>query len=81
MDKLPVNHLSIQRTCLGEVKHQIVVTHLRNGIYGCRCYTNDVLNQEIRVTKNLISKACRDMLRWEDKCGNLSDYANSSRHR
>ena len=81
MNKLPPNHISVQRTCLGAVSHKIVVTHLGKGIYGCRCFTNDILTQEIRVTKNLIGAACREMLRWEDKCGNLSDYADSSRHR
>lgn len=81
MDKLPPMHLPVQQMFLKHCTHEIKVTYLGKGLYGCRCFTNGILNQEIRVTKNLIRKACRDMLRWEDKCGNWSDYAHSSRHR
>ena len=39
-------------------------------------------NQELAVdSRDLIGKACREMLRWEDKCGNYSEYASNSRKR
>jgi hypothetical protein len=66
----------------GEVKHEIKVTHLGKGLYGCRCYLNGILNQESEpVPKSMIGEVCRDMLRWEDKMGNYSPYATRARER
>ena len=66
----------------GDVEHSIKVTYLGNGVYGCRVYMNGELNAENRcLGKQHIGAACRDLLRWEDKCGNYSKYAHSSRMR
>jgi hypothetical protein len=66
---------------VGECTHEIKSTRLGNG-WGVRCFTNGVLNQEIRVKcQEDISVASAEMLRWEDKCGNISQQASSSRNR
>lgn len=60
-------------------KHEIKVTRIGDG-WNVRCYTNDTLNQEIRVFDRLdIGRAAREMLRWEDKNGNWSDLATHAR--
>ncbi len=65
----------------GNVEHSVKVTRLPN-CWGVRCFTNNQLNQEIRVkSKDDISVAVADMLRWEDKCGNFSNMASASRER
>ncbi len=65
----------------GNVEHSIKVTRLRN-VWGVRCFTNGILNQEIRVKdRQDISVAVAEMLRWEDKCGNISPMATASRNR
>jgi hypothetical protein len=62
-------------------QHEIKVTYI-NGGWNVRCFTNGEVNQEIRVFKKKdVGWAARDMLRWEDKCGNWSDFASKSRHR
>lgn len=64
------------------VTHEVKVTYLGNGKYGCRILTNGEVSQECTVEgRENISKACREMLRDESKCGNLSEYASASRHR
>ena len=63
-------------------KHEIKVTYLGKKTWGVRCFTNDILNQEIRVgCREDIGVAAREMLRWEDKCGNWSDFAIAARKR
>jgi hypothetical protein len=43
---------------------------------------NGELNAENRCRgKAHIGAACRDLLRWESKLGNWSDYADNSRSR
>jgi len=75
-------HLGHQKMMQQWVTHTVKVTHLGNGIYGCRCFLNGELNQEYRCKgKENIGKACREMLRWEDKMGNWSDFASDSRDR
>ena len=74
--------LTHQRMLLGSVEHSIKVTALGKGIYGCRVYTNGNLNAENRCYgRENIGAACRDLLRWESKLGNISDFALSSRTR
>lgn len=74
--------LGIQRMFLGVVTHQIRVTRIKSGTWGVRCYTNGELNQEIQVhTRGDIGRAAREMLRMEDKCGNISLYADAARTR
>jgi hypothetical protein len=71
-----------RRMMLGYCVHEIKVTHLGKGIYGCRVFTDGVLNAENRCKgKENIRLACRDLLRWESKLGNISAFAQSSRHR
>jgi hypothetical protein len=66
----------------GNVEHTVKVTYLGKGVYGCRVYTNGELNAENRcIGKQNIGAACRDLLRFEDKLGNYSKYAHSSRMR
>jgi len=71
-----------RRMMLGYCVHEIKVTYLGKGIYGCRVFLNGILNAENRCRgKAHIGAACRDLLRWESKLGNWSDYANESRSR
>lgn len=66
----------------GNVNHEIKVTRIKPNLWGVRCFTNGILNQEIRVQcKADIGVASADMLRFEDKCGNHSDQASASRER
>jgi hypothetical protein len=75
-------HLRHVRMFMGWVEHTVKVTHLGNGIYGCRCFVNGELNCEYRCKgKRNIGDACRCMLRWESKIGNYSDFADSARKR
>ena len=65
-----------------KVEHTVKVTYLGKGIYGCRVFLNGALNAENRCYgKENISVACRDLLRWESKLGNISDYASKARTR
>lgn len=73
--------VKMQRCLLGKVKHEVKVTRMQEG-YGVRVYTDGELNQETRVDdRSQIGYAARDMLRWEDKCGNLSELAGAARAR
>lgn len=73
--------INIQRCLLGSVDHRVEVTRMQHG-YGVRVFTNGLLNQEARVADRMeIGKAAQEMLRWEDKCGNISDLATTARKR
>jgi hypothetical protein len=73
--------LFMQRMYFDEVKHEVTVTRI-GGIYCCRVYTNGLLNQEaIAQNQSEIGYVCKDLLRWEDKCGNISAFASSARER
>lgn len=73
--------LRIQRCILGEVEHEVTVRNI-NGKYHCRVFVNGELNQEaVCSSKRDITYTCRSLLRWEDKCGNWSDFATSARKR
>jgi hypothetical protein len=73
--------LPIQRCLLGSVNHSTKVTRLNNN-YHCRVFVDNILNQEYYCTnKSMIGSTIREMLRWEDKCGNISKLASSSRER
>ena len=70
-----------QKVCLGEVQHEVKVNRIGN-VYHCQVFTNGELNQEaIAEDRSQISYVCKSLLRWEDKCGNISDYASSARRR
>ena len=71
----------IRQQLLGHCTHDVKVTRIGDG-WNVRCFTNSILNQEIRVyCKEDIGRAAREMLRWEDKCGNWTDQAAAARKR
>jgi hypothetical protein len=61
----------------------IKVTRIKQGLWGIRCFApNGGLFMESKVkSKILIGTACKDLLRWWDKCGGTSKYASAARHR
>ena len=62
-------------------KHEVTVRRIGSG-WNVRVLIDGVVNQEMRVfNRQDIGTAARDMLRWEDKVGNISKYADSSRNR
>lgn len=70
-----------QKACLSRVQHEVTVTKIGNG-WNCRVFVNGAVNQEVRVFKREhVSPTCADMLRTEDKCGNISAYATAARER
>ena len=56
-------------------------TRIGNNLYGCRIYNLGKLIVEMRVPRQLISTAYRDMFRTLDKLGYKSKMAHSSRMR
>ena len=71
----------IQHCILGEVEHSVTVRNI-NGRYHCRVFVNGELNQEAMCSsKRDIGYTCRSLLRWEDKCGNISKFASAARKR
>lgn len=72
----------MRRVLCGTVSHSVKVTYLGSGKYGCRVYLNGVLNSEaVAESKSEIGFVCRRLLRMEDKCGNISNFASRARHR
>lgn len=66
----------------GEVTHEVKVTRMKGHGYGVRVLVDGEVNQQTVVTsRDKIAEAARDMLRMEDKCGNLSDFADNARMR
>lgn len=66
---------------LGQCTHNVKVTRIGTG-YNIRVFANNVINQESRVyDRKHVGMEIQDMLRMEDKCGNLSGMAHSSRVR
>lgn len=73
--------LRIQRCIVGECEHEVTVRCI-NGVYHVRVFLNGVLNQEATCENKLdIGYTARSLLRWEDKCGNISEYAGAARER
>jgi hypothetical protein len=73
--------LPMQRTLQGDCEHRVQVTRIGDG-YNIRVFTNEQLNQEARVyDKQHIQPEAKSMLRMEDKCGNISKYADAARFR
>lgn len=73
--------LQLQRIMLDECTHEVTVTRIGDG-WNIRVFTNGVLNQESRVyDRQYIGTEARELLRWEDKMGNISKYAHSARNR
>ena len=74
--------IRIRRMLLGEVEHDVKVTAMGSKKFHCRIYVNDELNQEaVCFNRSDIGVTCRNMLRMEDKCGNISAFASAARER
>lgn len=66
----------------GPVQHDVKVTRIPGHGYGVRVLVNGEVNQEaLAPTQGDIGRVARGLLRMEDKCGNVSDYADRARHR
>ena len=75
------NLFRMKRLLLGEVEHEVTVRNI-NGNYHCRVLVNGEVNQEaVCCSKSDIGYTCRNLLRWEDKCGNWSKFASAARER
>ena len=73
--------LRLQNMFRGLCDHDVKVTRLGDG-YNIRVFMDGELNQESRVyDRSHVSPEIQDMLRMEDKCGNISKMAGSSRDR
>ena len=73
--------LGIQRCLVDDCEHEVTVRCI-NGQYHVRVFLNGELNQEAVCCNKLdIGFTARSLLRWEDKCGNISDFASSARKR
>lgn len=73
--------LGIQRMMLGPVTHEVKSVRFEDG-YSIRVFTDGILNQESRVdSREEIGPCAKDMLRWEDKVGNISEFAGAARNR
>jgi hypothetical protein len=71
----------MMRCMVGECTHEVTSRRIGDG-WNVRVLLNGQVNQETRVyCRSEIGKAAREMLRWEDKCGNISAFAHSARHR
>ena len=74
--------IPMQKMLLGEVEHDVKVTAMGSKKFHCRVYTNGDLNQEaVCFNRSDIGVTCRNMLRDEDKCGNISAFARAARER
>jgi hypothetical protein len=70
------------RLLQGVVEHSVKVTRIPGVGFGVRVFVNGTLNQEdIALTRMEIGHVARSMLRMEDKCGNISNFAHSARMR
>jgi hypothetical protein len=71
----------IQRCLVGECQHEVKVRCI-NGRYHVRVLVNGTVNQEaVAHSKEDIGFTARSLLRWEDKCGNISQFASAARER
>lgn len=71
----------IQRCLVGACEHEVTVRCI-NGQYHVRVLLDGVVNQEaVARSKADIGFTARSLLRWEDKCGNISQFATSARER
>lgn len=73
--------IPIQRCCVGACEHSVKVTKINSG-YNIRIFLNNSINQEARTSQKIyIGKTIAELLRTEDKCGNISPLASNSRER
>lgn len=72
---------SMSACLLGDVKHEVKVARVGKN-YVVSIFTNGLLNQEaVTQGRENIGNTARQLLRMEDKCGNVSKYASSARKR
>jgi hypothetical protein len=73
--------MEMQKVLQGECEHEVTVRNI-NGEFHCRVFLNGELNQEaVCWDRKDIAYTCRNLLRWEDKCGNISSFAGAARER
>ena len=73
--------IGMQYVCAGDCEHEVTSRRIGDG-YNVRVLLNGQVNQEVRVSdRSEIGPAARDMLRMEDKCGNISAFAGAARTR
>lgn len=73
--------INMRRCVVGECAHEVTVRCI-DGRYHVRVFVDGVLNQEaVCNSKADIGWTARSLLRWEDKCGNISDFASAARER
>ncbi len=73
--------MEMTQVLLGSCEHEVTVRTI-NGKFHCRVFTNGILNQEaVCWDRKDIGYTCRNLLRWEDKCGNISAFAGAARER
>lgn len=73
--------IRVQRMLKGACEHEVRVTCI-NSRYHVRVLTDGEVNQEaVCQTRAEIGFTARSLLRWEDKCGNISELATSARKR
>ena len=71
----------MQKVLMDNCVHEVKVTRIGHG-WNVRVFLNGEVNQETRVfDRSEIGKAARSMLRMEDKCGNISAFADAARTR
>ena len=71
----------IRRVLVGLCQHEVTVRRIGDG-WNVRVFLDGELNQEARCPRREdIGYTARSLLRWEDKCGNISQYARSARER
>jgi hypothetical protein len=72
----------MKKVLQGNVQHDVRVTALKGVGYGVRVFVDGKLNQQgVAATRDQIGPVARDLLRFEDKCGNLSELASAARRR
>ena len=73
--------LNVQQVLMGSVNHSVTVRRIGSA-WHCRVFVNGVLNQEARCWNRIsIGYTCRNLLRTEDKVGNISEFATAARER
>ena len=72
----------MKKVLQGEAAHTVKVTRIKGHGYGVRVLVDGAVNQEaLAATRGDIGIVAKQLLRMEDKCGNISDFAHSARHR
>jgi hypothetical protein len=70
----------MQRVLVDNPEHEVTVRCI-NGQYHVRVLVQGEVNQEAVCAKCDIGYTARNLLRMEDKCGNISAFANAARAR